>query len=80
MPYATAGEAAILQQNTDRQAAIVNLVRDARKAYGDSMMAAMRDRAGWRGLVRKAARIVREMPLWGVPDPPNEVFLPYFRR
>ena len=64
MPYATAGEAAILQQNTDRQAAVVNLVRDARKAYGDSMTAAMRDRAGWRGLVRKAARIVREMPLW----------------
>jgi len=64
MPYTKAGEAAILQQNTDRQAAIVNLVRDARTEYGDSIAAAMKDRAGWQRLVRKAARIVREMPLW----------------
>jgi hypothetical protein len=64
MPYPTAREAAILQQNTDRQAAIVNLVRDARKAYGDSVTAAVRDRAGWHRLVRKVARVVREMPLW----------------
>jgi hypothetical protein len=53
MPYAKAGEAAILQQNTDRQAAIVNLVRDARKEYGDSLAAAMKDGASWRRLIRK---------------------------
>jgi len=64
VPYATPGEATILQQNTDRQAAIVNLVREARAWYGGSLTAAMRDLAGWRRLVRKVARIVREMPLW----------------
>jgi 5-methylcytosine-specific restriction endonuclease McrA len=63
MPYPAASEAAILQQNTDRQAAIINLVRDARKAY-DSLPAAMRDAAGWRRLVRKVAGVVRLMPLW----------------
>ena len=64
VPYVTAGEATILQQNTDRQAAIVNLVREARASYGGSLTAAMRDLAGWRRLVRKVARVVREMPLW----------------
>src|SRR5689334_14359689 len=47
VPYAKAGEAAILQQNIDRQAAIVNLVREARARYGDSLTAAMHDSAGW---------------------------------
>src|SRR4051812_32440339 len=40
MPYANAAQAAILRQNSDRQAAIVNIVRDARAAYGDSLTAA----------------------------------------
>ena len=48
MPYAGGGKVNILQQNTDRQAAIVNLVGDARKLYGDSLAAAMRDHNGWR--------------------------------
>jgi 5-methylcytosine-specific restriction endonuclease McrA len=63
-PYATPTEAAILHRNTDRQAAIVNLVREARASYGGSLTAAMRDLAGWRRLVRKVERILREMPLW----------------
>jgi len=37
MPYATSGEATILQQNTDRQAAIVNLVREAHALCGGSL-------------------------------------------
>jgi 5-methylcytosine-specific restriction endonuclease McrA len=64
VPYASAGEATILQQNTDRQAAIVNLVREAHTAHGGSLAAAMHDLAGWRRLVRTVARVVREMPLW----------------
>ena len=48
VPYATAGEATILQQNTDRQAAIVNLVREAHAQHGGSLAAAMLDVAGWR--------------------------------
>src|SRR6266446_844045 len=31
LPYARAKQATVLQQNTDRQAAIINLVRDARQ-------------------------------------------------
>jgi hypothetical protein len=42
----------------------VNLVREARASYGGSLTAAMRDLAGWRRLVRKVARVVREMPFW----------------
>ncbi len=64
VPYANADRATILQQNADRQAVIVNLGRDARQVYGDSLVAAMRDHAGWRRLVQRAARVVREMPLW----------------
>jgi 5-methylcytosine-specific restriction endonuclease McrA len=64
MPYPNASEEAILQQNTDRQAAIVNFVGAARVAYGGSLTAAMKDRTGWRRLVRKVAGVVREMPLW----------------
>jgi exosortase/archaeosortase len=57
VPYATPGEATILQQNTDRQAAIVNLVREARASYGGSLTAAIRDMVGWRRLVRKVAHV-----------------------
>jgi hypothetical protein len=64
VPYATAGDATILQQNTDRQAAIVNLVREAHAAHGGSLADAIHDLPGWRRLVRKVARVVREMPLW----------------
>jgi hypothetical protein len=64
LPYARADQAAILQQNTDRQAAIINLICDARQECGDSLVAAMKDRAGWQRLVRRVARVVREMPLW----------------
>jgi len=62
MPY-PAPRAVILQQNYDRQAAIINLVLDARKAHGDSLPAAMRDGKAWRRLVRRVAGVVRLMPL-----------------
>ena len=64
VPYANATQSAILQQNTDRQAAVVNMVADARVEYGNSLTAAMRDHKGWMRLVRKAAKVVRDMPLW----------------
>jgi hypothetical protein len=64
MPYVGTVGGAILQQNSDRQAAIVNLVREARTAYEDNLTAAMNDCVGWRRLVGKVGRVVREMPLW----------------
>jgi hypothetical protein len=63
VPYPSPKNARILQQNTDKQAAVVNAVRNARAAYGDSLVSTMRDKAAWRALVSKVARIVREMPL-----------------
>jgi hypothetical protein len=62
-PYPSRREARVLQQNTGKQAAIVNAVRDARAAYGDSLVNAMRDAAARRALVSRVARIAREMPL-----------------
>src|SRR4051812_34602101 len=36
-PYVTGGDARILQQNAGQQAAILNLLRDARRENGDSL-------------------------------------------
>jgi 5-methylcytosine-specific restriction endonuclease McrA len=63
-PYPAAAESAILRQNTGQQAAIVNLVRDARQRNGDSLTAFMNRPTVWKPLVREVARIVRLMPLW----------------
>jgi hypothetical protein len=64
LPYPSRNNAIVLQQNTGKQAAIVNAVRDARAACNDSLLNAMRERAMWHRLVRKVARIVAVMPLW----------------
>jgi 5-methylcytosine-specific restriction endonuclease McrA len=63
VPYPSPVDTRVLQQNSGRQAAIVNAVRDARAAYGDSLVNAMRDGAAWRALVSKVAQTVRGMPL-----------------
>ena len=59
---ATAGQ--VLQQNTGRQAAIIRRVLEARQRYGDSLVAAQRDKAAWNSLVRDVDQVVRQMPLW----------------
>src|ERR1051325_60672 len=63
VPYARAGEATILQQNSDRQAAIVNLVREAHASYCGSLaapLAVAEDRGGTIELpVRKPGRWCR---------------------
>jgi hypothetical protein len=64
VPYPVAGDPRVLQQNTGKQAAIVNTIRDARTTYGDSRAALMRNAAAWRSLVRAVADVVRVMPLW----------------
>jgi hypothetical protein len=64
VPYPSPKQTTVLQQNTGNQAAIVNAVRQARGAHGDSLTNAMRDRAAWRRLVRRVAGIVVVMPLW----------------
>src|SRR5215471_18763475 len=64
MPYPAAKAAAILRQNTGQQAAILNIVRQAREHHGDSITAMMTQRGRWTAIVREVARIVRIMPLW----------------
>ena len=53
----------VLHQNTGKQAAIVNLVRQASERYS-SLPALMRDRRAWISLVSKVARVAKEMPLF----------------
>jgi 5-methylcytosine-specific restriction endonuclease McrA len=64
LPYPSPINARVLQQNTGKQAAIVNAVEAARGRYGGSLPVAMKDRAGWTVLIGKVAAVVRVMPLW----------------
>jgi hypothetical protein len=63
-PYAAPSYAKVLQQNTGKQAAIVNIVREARESYGDSLSALMNRAATWKQLLRRVATVVSVMPLW----------------
>jgi hypothetical protein len=62
LPYPTA-RALVLRQNTGKQAAILNLVQDARAEHGDSLPRIM-GLPVWKRLVRDVAAVVRVMPLW----------------
>lgn len=53
----------VLQQNTDKQAAIVNLLVEARATH-PSLPRLERDTKAWRSLVGKVAKVVRAMPLF----------------
>ena len=64
MPYPAAVDTRVLQQNAGRQAAVLNVVRRARAALGDSLVAAMNNGTAWNRLVREVAEVVRIMPLW----------------
>lgn len=63
-PFPGAAQAALLSQNTGRQAAIVNRVAEARARYGDSLADVRGDPGRWKALVREVDRTVRVMPLW----------------
>ena len=62
-PYPATEEARVLQQNTGRQAEVVNIVRASRDRHGDSLAAVMKQAALWKRLCRKVSGVVREMPL-----------------
>jgi hypothetical protein len=64
VPYPNAAITRILKQNTAKQAAILNIVRDARTLHGDSLAMVANDRHIWPHLVRRVAAVVRVMPLW----------------
>jgi hypothetical protein len=64
VPYPAAADTRILQQNTGKQAAVLNVVRRARATPGDSLVAAINSGPAWRRLVREVAHVVQTMPLW----------------
>lgn len=64
VPFPGAAHGGLLNQNTGRQAAIVNRVAEARATYGDSPAMLRQDRAQWQRLVRDVDSTVRIMPLW----------------
>ena len=62
VPYPSAF-AQVLQQNTGKQAAIVNAICSARSAHADSLSKLSRSRS-WNKLGRRVAKVVQVMPLW----------------
>ena len=64
IPAAATSQTLVLQQNTDRQAAVVNAVREARKRHGDSLATFSRDKKAWMALVRRVEGVLWSQPLW----------------
>ncbi|MBM3348068.1 MAG: HNH endonuclease, partial [Betaproteobacteria bacterium] len=56
--------AAILRQNTGKQAAIIRELADTRQRHDGLIAAARADTQQWDELRRKTAKVVRVMPLW----------------
>ncbi len=65
VPYAPPGADAgfVLQQNTDRQAAIVDVVAQARREHG-TLADLQRDSYAWRRVVEKVSTYFWTQPLW----------------
>lgn len=64
IPYTASDLAGVLQQNTGKQAAIVNLVAAARVGLGDSLAKVDKRGSAWKQLLREVGAVVRVMPLW----------------
>lgn len=62
-PYPSSARSKVLRQNTDKQAAIVNIVCETRGTHGDSL-AAVRNLKIWPTVVRRVGAVIRVMPLW----------------
>jgi hypothetical protein len=64
VPFPGISSSKVLKQNTDRQAAIIRHIAQARKVSGDSLPALRRRTPEWNRLVRLVGGVVRSMPLW----------------
>ncbi len=62
-PFPAADADRPLRQNTGRQAAVVNVVREARAEY-DDRLGSVEGSQAWGGIVGRVERVVRTMPLW----------------
>jgi len=54
----------VLQQNTGKQAGVVQMIQGFHNKYEGSLTAARHDQRQWQNLIRKVAEVVRVMPLW----------------
>lgn len=71
-PYrAIDGRAAVLKQNTGRQAAVINAV--IRLQQKSPTLSAARNAGAWPGLCRQVSAIVDKMPLWKLQNVGGEV-------
>ena len=64
LPRTAPSAGQVLRQNTDRQAAIIRQLIEARQEHGDSLADAQRDQHVWAAIVKKVDQVVRQMPLW----------------
>lgn len=62
-PFPAADVDGPLRQNTGRQAAIVNAVRDARAEY-DTRLVRAESADGWPRILSRVEQTIRKMPLW----------------
>lgn len=62
----------VLQQNTDRQAAIIRFITEARRRHSDLVELRRNDRA-WRGLVSKVQSVFWDQPRWRLQRIGDEV-------
>jgi hypothetical protein len=70
---AASGELRVLAQNTGRQAAVVNRVREVHPEYDRRLDRLRRDEDAWRALTSEVDRIIRVMPLWKLQRVGGEV-------
>jgi hypothetical protein len=54
----------VLQQNTGRQAAVLNSIIEAHRAHSGSLTRLRSDARAWQRLKAEVARTIRAMPLW----------------
>lgn len=64
LPKADPMTGQVLRQNTGKQAAIIRQVLVARQQFGDSRVAAQRNKSAWKSLLQDVDQVVRQMPLW----------------
>ncbi len=64
VPFLSGREAAVLMQNTGRQAAVVREVQERHETYQGSLTRLQRDDADWRRVRTAVKQVVERMPLW----------------
>ena len=64
VPFLSGREAAVLMQNTGRQAAVVREVQERHGTYQGSLARLQQDESDWGRILNAIRRTIKEMPLW----------------